>query len=61
MQTGGGWSIPWALEEGWEMERLEKSSMAFFMGLSLISSPNKAQEKYHLYSPKKNFLFHCKI
>jgi hypothetical protein len=41
-------SIPWAVEEdGCEMERLEKSSMAFFMGLSLISNPNKAQEKNH--------------
>jgi hypothetical protein len=39
-------------EEGWEIERLEKSSIAFFMGLSLISSPNKAEEKGHLTKKK---------
>ena len=32
-------------EEGSEMERLEKSSIAFFAGLSLISSPDKEGKK----------------
>jgi hypothetical protein len=32
-------------EEGSEMERREKSSIAFFDGLSLISSPNNRAEK----------------
>jgi hypothetical protein len=32
-------------EEGSEMERREKSSIAFFAGLSLISSPDNRAEK----------------
>ena len=43
------WIVPAEDEEGGpekaEMERLEKSSIAFFAGLSLISSPDKEGKK----------------
>lgn len=43
------WIVPLAAaveeEEGSEMESLEKSSIAFFAGLSLISSPGRKRKK----------------
>jgi hypothetical protein len=55
-----GVRVPLALAEeeegGSEMERLEKSSMAFFAGLSLISSPgNTAGKKSHPASNEWKF------
>ena len=47
--------VPLALaeedDEGSEMDRREKSSIAFFDGLSLISSPDNRAEKKNQSSP----------
>jgi len=46
------WIVPAEDEEGGpEMERLEKSSIAFFAGLSLISSPDREGKKIVKTSP----------
>jgi hypothetical protein len=59
--------VPWALAEeddegGSEMERREKSSIAFFDGLSLISSPyNRADRGKNRISKDSMYFIEWKI